>query len=337
MRLVRLARVLFALPPRQERFWRRWLSTLRFGLGFVVLCLSFSGCTWFRNQVGHCPEKSHRLAERAKFAEEAGNIPQAAACLKEALKEAPNDPELHREMARLLIGLHQNQKALEHLEQAVEYNPDDVEANIDLAELYVERHQPSLAAARLDAALHNDPKHTNALLFRANLAQSLGDPQTAIETYYRVLCADPEHVEARVQLASLELEQHQPNLSAPLLRSVCQCSRATPAEVAEARWALGIAYGQESRWQDALGALAAACEHRARMSPDDWYRLAYVRGQLGDWEGARRDVYRVLQINPHHHHAQAMLEILQGQEPTPDAPILRTGHSIKPIPKPALW
>lgn len=337
MRLVHLAWVLFASPPHQQGLWRRWRSRLRIGLGFFVLCMSISGCTWFRNQVGHCPERCHRLAERARFAEEAGNIPQAAACLQEALKETPNDPELHREMARLLIGLHQNQKALEHLEQAVEYNPDDVEANIDLAELYIEQHQPALAVARLDAALHNDPKHTTALVMRARLAQNLCDWQTAIETYHRVLCADPEHVEARVQLAALQLEQHQPNLSAPMLRSVCQCSRATPAEVAESRWALGIAYGQENRWSDALGALVTATEHRAIMSADDWYRLAYVRGQLGDWEGARRDVYRVLQMNPHHYNAQAMLDVLQGRESLPDAPIMRIGHSIKPIPKPALW
>jgi tetratricopeptide (TPR) repeat protein len=315
----------------------RWRFGLRFGVGLVVLSTALTGCTWFRNQVGHCPEKTHHLAERARLAEDAGNIPLAAACLEAALKETPNDPQLHREMARLLIGIDQNQKALAHLEQAVEYDPDDVEANIALSELYIANHQPALAVERLETALHNDPKHTTALLLRAKLAERLCDPQTAIETYHRVLCADPNHVKARVELASLQLEQRQPSLSAPLLRSVCQCSRATPAEAAEARWALGIAYGQENRWNDALGALAMAAEHRAFMSPDDWYRLAYVRGQLGDWEGARRDVYRVLQMNPRHHNAQAMLEVLHGQESLPDAPILRTGHSIKPLPKPELW
>jgi Tfp pilus assembly protein PilF len=287
--------------------------------------------------VGHCPEKSHRFAERARFAEEAGNIPLAVACLEAALEETPDNPDLHRDMARLLMGMHQNQRALEHLAAAVECNPDDVEANIDLAKLYIEHHQPALAAQRLDVALHNDPKHTAALLMRAKVAEALYDPNTATETYHRVLCADPNHVEARVQLAALQLEQHQPNLSAPLLRAVCQCSRATPAEVAEARWALGIAYGQENRWADALNSLVAATEHRAQMSPDDWYRLAYVRGQLGDWEGARRDVYRVLQMNPNHHNAQAMLDVLHGQQSLPEAPILRTGHSIKPIPIPTLW
>jgi tetratricopeptide (TPR) repeat protein len=303
----------------------------------VILSASLPGCTWFRNQVGHCPEKSQRLAEQARLAEEAGNIRLAAACFHEALKETPDDPHLHREMARILMGLHQNQLALEHLEAAVEFNPDDVEANIDLAELYIEYGHYNEAIERVDAALHNDPKHTSALLMRAQLAECFHDPQTAIETYHRVLCADPNHVEARVQLASLQLEQHQPNLSAPLLRSVCQCSRATPAEVAEARWNLGIAYGQEARWNDALGALVAATEHRSHMTPDDWYRLAYVRGQMGDWEGARRDVYRVLQMNPQHHNAQAMLEVMRTQAPEGNAPILRIGHSIKPIPIPALW
>ncbi len=312
-------------------------AAARVVLGLVLLGFTLSGCTWFRNQVGHCPEKSHRLAERARLAEEAGKTQMAAAYYEEALEETPNDPQLHRELARLWICLNQNQKALEHLEEAVEFNPDDVEANVDLAELYIHYQQPALAVARLETALQNDPKHPTALILRARLAANFHDPSTAIENYHRVLCADPNHVEARMQLASLQLEQHQPSLSAPLLRSVCQCARATPREIAEARWTLGIAYGQEARWSDALNALAAAAEHRQAMSPDDWYRLAYARGQVDDWEGARRDVYRALQMNPNHQNAHAMLEVLRGQESLPDAPILRIGHSIKPIPAPHLW
>ncbi len=263
---------------------------LRWGLCSLLVCCSLSGCTWVRKYLGPSPEKSHRLAEAARGAEEAGNVPQAVALLEEALEETPNDPHLHRELARLMLSRQNYPAAVEHLEQAVEHNPDDMEANVELAKLYIEHQQPEAAAERLDAALQNDPKHTTALLLRAKLAERLNDPQTAIETYHRVLCCDPNHVEARLRIALLQLEDHQPNLAAPLLRSVCQCSRAGCNEIADARWSLGVAYGQEGRWPDAVETLSAAAEIRPSMSADDWYRLAYARTRLDDWSGARKDL-----------------------------------------------
>jgi hypothetical protein len=46
---------------------------------------------------------------------------------------------------------------------------------------------------------------------------------------------------------------------------------------------------------------------------------------------------KALSINPHHENAQAMLGLMRFQEETPAAPILRIGHTVKPIPVPELW
>ncbi len=310
--------------------------SLRYGVCLLLVCGSLSGCTWVRKWLGPSPEKSHRLAEEARQAEEAGQIPQAVVLLEEALEETPNDPYLHRELARLLLGRQDFYAAAEHLEQAVEQNPDDVEANVELAKLYIEHQQPAAAAERLDAALQNDPKHLAALLLRAKLAEHLQDPQTAIETYHRLLNCDPHHVEARLRIARLQLAENEPNLAAPLLRSVCQCSRAGCDEVADARWCLGVAYGQERRWSDAVEALSSSAEIRQSMSADDWYRLAYARTQTEDWSGARKDLDRALHINPRHENAQAMRGVLNRQL-APDEPILRIGYSVAQIPVPELW
>lgn len=296
------------------------------------------GCSWFRSLVGNSPAKSHRLAEAARSAEEAGRIPQAVALLEEALEETPDDPHFHRELARLLRSQGQPSRAQEHLKQAVAHNPNDVEANVELAEISLEFHQPSLAVQHVEAALQNDPKNLKALLLRAKLAEFQSDRQTAIETYQRVLGIDPNHVEARVRIASIQLENRQPSLAAPLLRSVCQSSRATPEEVAEAQLALGVAYGQERRWSDAVEILSAAVVAEGElMSADAWYRLAYARSQLGDWEGVRHDLNEALRINPRHENALTMLDVLRSKRESPEAPILRIGHSIKPIPVPEFW
>jgi len=295
------------------------------------------GCSWFRSLVGNSPAKSHRLAEAARSAEESGRIPQAITLLEEALEETPDDPHFHRELARLLRSQGQWSRAQEHLKQAVAHNPNDVEANVELAEISLQFHQPSLAVEHVKAALQNDPKNLKALLLRAKLAEFQGDPQTAIETYQRVLSIDPHHVEARVRIAAIQLENHQPSLAAPLLRSVCQSSRATPEEVTEARLALGVAYGQERRWSDAVETLSAAGEEGDGLSADAWYRLAYARSRLGDWEGVRHDLNEALRIKPRHENALTMLDVLRSKQDSPKGSILRIGHSIKPIPVPELW
>ena len=314
----------------------RWRFGMRAVMALMLIC-QCCGCTWFRNLVGKCPEKAHRYAEQARLAEEAGNIPQAVAYWDQALDITPNEPRFHREIARLLLADHQPQSALSHLENAVEHNPDDVEANIELAELYIDNQQFVEATERLDMALQNDPRHPTALLLRAKLAEYQGDPETGLEIYHRVLSADPNHVEARLRIAMIQLAQQQPNLSAPLLRSVCQCSRATPEELAEARWILGIAYGQEQRWTDSVHALKSAAETRTGMSADDWYRLAYARSQLGDWPAVRQDLQQVFRLDPHHLQANALRESMLHQGAPPAAPILRIGHSVKPVPVPDYW
>ena len=339
MRQVRSAQPFGSSRQDAKAAWCCRRAGLRFGLGLLLVCVSISGCTWFRSLVGKCPEKSHRLAEKARQAEDAGNLPQAVVYFDEALEEAPNDPHLHRELARLLLSLDRPQLALAHLEEAVDQNPDDVEANVELAELYIEHHQPMPAAQRLDAALQNDPKHVTALLLRAKLAEHLDDPQAAIETYHRILSVEPQHVEARLRIAWLELEKHQPNLAAPLLRSVCQSSRTTPDELSAAHWTLGIAYGQEKRWTDAATALMSATEHRHEMSADDWYRLAYAQSEAGDWAEARQNLARVLELNPRHENAQAMLEVFRSRKEATGGPIRRIGHTVTPsyAPTPELW
>ena len=77
--------------------------------------------------------------------------------------------------------------------------------------------------------------------------------------------------------------------------------------------------------------------HDALMALEELVHVLRSGGRDLIISGATRDVYRVLQMNPHHYNAQAMLDVLQGRESLPDAPIMRIGHSIKPIPKPALW
>ena len=303
----------------------------------LLFCSFFSGCTWFRNCVGKCPEKSHKLAEQARLAEEAGDIRQAVAFFEGALAETPDDPHLHRETARLLLKLDQRAEAQRHLQVAVDENPDDVEANVELAQLYIANHQAHFAVECLESALQSDPKHITALVLRGKLAEYLNDPQTAIETYHRVLGVEPNHVEARVRLAWLHLENRQPHLAAPLLRSVCQSSRAEPEQTAEARWALGIAYGQEDRWQDAVRSLISATEEGIEMTADDWHRLAYAKSRLGDWEGVRSDLEQTLKLDPQHKNAVAMRDLVRRQEQAPETPILRIGHSVKPIPAPEFW
>jgi tetratricopeptide (TPR) repeat protein len=275
------------------------------------------------------------LAEQARDAEQAGDLPRAVELMGQALETNPGDPQLHREMARLMIDSGNRPAAVEHLQYATEKLPDDSESFVLLAELLLEQGRGDEATAALDAALTADPLSTTALVMRAALAERRHESDLALETYYRVLAVEPKHVAARLRVAEIQLERERPEIAAAMLRAVCQSPHVAPGDAADAAWTLGIAYGQDGRWEEAVTTLAGAAARRpSRMTADDWYRLAYARNQIGDVERSRDDLRQALQLDPRHPQAQAMAEELQRQQ---GGGVIRIGHTAAPFPTPPYW
>jgi tetratricopeptide (TPR) repeat protein len=205
------------------------------------------------------------------------------------------------------------------------------------ARLLFERQQLQEAEQVIDRVLLAEPDHVDALFLKGAISHRRHELAQAVDTYYRVLAVDPQHVEAALRIAEIQMSLGKPEHAAPLLRRVCGSSRATQDERAEARWALGIAYGCQCRWNDAAQCLAAAAIDRPSMTVDELYRLAYARFEAGQHEEALRTAGRVLEAAPQHAPARALVAALDAGTHADDGKVIPAGHSEPAVPAPRGW
>lgn len=308
-------------------------------LGILGLfAVNFSGCHWLQQFCDRSCNEARFLTEQAYQAECDGDLDLAYQYLRKAVETNPEDPELHREVARLAIDRGESLAAIEHLRFTTANLPDDSESFVTLARLLEAEGRQQDAVAALNSALVADPLQPTALLKRADYAERDHNLELASEIYHRLLAVDSHHTEAQIRLATLQMKDGRASEAAPLLRAAAQSPLATVMQRHFATWKLGIAYGQMERWSDAATTLASAAESlTGEVSADDWYRIAYARHRSGDVTGAQAGLERVLQINPGHEAAHVMANLLKLEPPTSDG-IRRIGHSVAfAAPAPAEW
>lgn len=311
-------------------------ALLRFALA-LILCAGLAGCQWLRAALQTGGTDSQRLVEQARHAILAGDLEQAARLLDRAGEVSPDDPELHRQKAQLMQAQGRTSAAISHLRYVVEHDPNDAESFVRLAELLLEQGRIGEADAAATSALDADPRHLEALAIKAAVAEKQHRPDVALEMYHRLLAENPGDASARLRIAAIHLRSGRPERAAPLLRAVGQSTLLTEQERAEAQWWLGIAYGAERRWSDAVAALTDAARQGLEMTADNWYRLAYARVQAGDLEGALGDLQQALQIQPGHVPATATDSELRGQIRLQSHSIAGTGHATRSWAVPEEW
>ncbi|MGH7199660.1 MAG: tetratricopeptide repeat protein [Planctomycetaceae bacterium] len=285
------------------------------------LCLAalvsgaLTGCAWVRTVWNESSSgESQELLAQARKAEQAGHTDRAALLLEAASLSNPDDAALHRELARFQIAQGERGEAVAHLRQAIRLDPHDAEGHAALARLFFLQGRLDDAERETGAALRCAPSHREALLLKAALAEQRNRFGLALDTYHRVLCCDEENISARLRVAAIQLRSSRPERAAPLLRSICDDPQATAQQQADARWALGLAYGRNGRWEDAAAALAEASRARP-MTADDWYTLAYARFRVGDLAGAQSDLLAALNADPAHTAAVHMAAALRTPSP----------------------
>lgn len=332
------------------------LVRLIIGLVLALACGGTSGCSSLRNAISDSAAETRRLVDRARQAEQQGEHDRAERLLNRALRKNPDDVEAHRQLADVLIARGDFAPAVEHLRSAVIQDPEDADGLMRLARLIWQQGRGDDAAALLDTVLRIDPGHVEALRLKATIAERRGRDDTALAMYYRILCSAPNDAEARLAIAAIYLKRSQPERATPLLRAVCRDSQTGPQQQADACWSLGMAYGQQHRWADAADALTHALtpfpspsgkgvrgEGTRRMTPDDWYRLAYARYRAGDLTGSRQAVAQALEIQPGHEAAGILASRLTPERNTNSAMagwssgIIPAGHTEVAVPCPLGW
>jgi tetratricopeptide (TPR) repeat protein len=124
--------------------------------------------------------------------------------LRRALAWAPDDPELHLRLARVLAGSFDGDldAARRHLDMALRLRPTHGETWFELALLADRRGETGPAQAALETALRLDPHNVDLRWDTALVLLRRHEPDAAIEHFRYVIAADPRRRDAAFQLAS---------------------------------------------------------------------------------------------------------------------------------------
>ena len=277
---------------------------------WIAWGLLAAGCAAQRNassgeQAGEC----QRLREQARTAEAKGDLKQAQALLTQAVESSPTHAQTRWELSEVLYERGSVDAAAGQLREFVALNPDDPRGYVRLAETLLSQQRVEEAGELVAEALQLDPNCTAGLVLQGRLHELQQKNDRALESYHRAIICDPDQIPARLHVAAIHLKEGQPVRAAPVLRSILSSPQATRGQKSEAQWLLGSTYALQQRWPQAAAELAAAAESR-RMTPDEWYSLAYARYQSGDLAGARRDADSALAASPGHTAALALQNTL---------------------------
>jgi len=323
---------------------QRWLFVFQETRAIIALLLltASSGCAWLQRSSTHQAVKSEELQDQAQRAERSGDLSEAILLLSQAVQIHPRDAEAQQRLGQLMCAEGRHAEAVPHLKYAASLSPDDAVGWIRLARAQRECRAAGVAAESLDLALKLEPQNLSALLMRAQLKRQLSGDQAAMELYHRVLAVDPQSTEALSALAQIHLRQRQADLATPILRSLLQKSDLPAAATSETRWRLGIAYGAQQRWPDAVDTLKPSLSTPQHNAVDDWYRLAYAAYQARDTRQTAQAVQQALALEAGHEPSLRLAAVLglpamdtrrvNGLPPTHERGVLPAGglHSPQP-------
>jgi predicted Zn-dependent protease len=162
------------------------------------------------------PPSVERFVVRAGIARDQGQPLEAAVQLREALKLAPGDPGLERELAGALYAARDFEAALPLLEKLHRLAPEAPDILVSLGDTLLQAQQVERAVELLTRAVAADPSliQAHAALGRA-LVQA-GDPARAVPHLEKALPGDPDG-SVHYQLAQAMQRTGQPERAKVLL------------------------------------------------------------------------------------------------------------------------
>jgi tetratricopeptide (TPR) repeat protein len=215
-------------------------------------------------------KRGTKLAQEGRHAEAVSEFEKALA--GETREWRFNDWRIHENMSKVLLGLGDTERAIEHVEKSLTLNPYNAELHANLGYILFERGQLPRAREHLDVALKLAPENAQNWYNRASLRATRGDSAGAIDDYTEAIRRDPDY--------------------------------------GEAYNGRGIAHRSEGRLEEAAADFDSAVR-LLPDDPTGWYFRALIREETGDPAGAARDAARALEIcppgSPHARQIEALL------------------------------
>ena len=149
-------------------------------------------------------------------------------------------------------------------------------------------------------ALYLDPDLSDAYILKAAMALQFDDYQAALQAYDNVPETSAYYYQTQRAKASAYDQAGQPDKAIALLQRFYKTSHDLQSLIE-----IGDIQRRNGRFADALATYNSAIQtHLGGEIPAHYWNLHYVRGmveeQLGDWDAARTDLERALELYPNH-------------------------------------
>lgn len=245
----------------------------------------------------------HLLAQDPKFApaiklkgmllEEAGQTSEAAAAYEEALKLAPNDPDLLLKAGVYKLKAGDRQRAIELLEHCIRMLPGDGEAEYYLAQAYHLNGQDKLALAAIQRSLKAEPDNPPVWQKYGELLCSTGDCEAGLRWLLKA-----QRSNASLPLIDYDIAWTDFKLMdvASAAQYAARAVDAQPNDV-NALQLLATVDVKLARWQEAQ----TAFEHILAFKADDveaLLGLGHCQLELKNYQTAAETLESVLRLDP---------------------------------------
>ena len=184
-------------------------TKLVFGVAAVCACLGLAGCASRKEAAKKQNDASTYNTQLGISYLREGDIPLAKEKLDRALKENPENPEVHSARAMLFDRMREPAQADNEFKEALRLAPNDPDVNNNYAVYLCQTGRATEGVKRFEVvarnALYRTPwvAYTNAGVC---LRTAKRDPE-AIRNFRQALSIRPNFAEAAYQLGDLELQQ----------------------------------------------------------------------------------------------------------------------------------
>jgi tetratricopeptide (TPR) repeat protein len=350
------------------------MEFLRFRLNRLCCCAFALGTLAFATLLSFpVPAQDHARGEatdakvqdlysRARTAQAAGNLSEAAAQYEEILKISPRLAAAYNNLGSIYVQQREFRKAAQVLQRGLQINRDMPSASALLGIALYEMGDYAGAKPRLEVALRANPEDGNAALYLANDMIHLGDFEKAAERLQALARREPKNQEVwyllgkvymQLSQASLaKLNEIDPNsylshqISGEVMESMNNMDGALleykrAVEVAPDRhgthYHLGNAYWKLLMWDPARKEFLAELANDPQNCQAQWKLGDILLEQQAEPQSALAELDKALALCPnlpeaHEDHGRALLKLERYEDAAKDLQIAATADPAEPRP-----
>jgi Flp pilus assembly protein TadD len=231
----------------------------------------------------------------------------AGALLSDALTRSPYDPALLHLMGTARRLENRPTEAEELYRRSLKCPTPQPQVHRDLGKLLASQHRLDEAVAEFRQATRLRPNDQDAHLCLATALARQGRHAAAEASYREVLRLQPGQIVARLGLAEALCHCGRPQDAERVLRE--SAAPREPAQAGAFAHRLGVALKQQKKYSQALAQFDAAQSYQTDLPAVDYLRGETLQ-QMGRWEEAAKSFRKVLARRPDHANAAACLALI---------------------------